>query len=265
MIAKQNFQFITSLILLFCFTSLSSQEIELKKNQEYHINHLLNKYIVDNSKLIDISNAKHKVYQNQFLGTISQVDVHNPLRILLFFKESNSIVYLNQELSPLGETINLDEKGNIDALAICSSVTNGFWIFNGFSKRLEYYNEKVELIHSSEVMNNFNFEEEKLLNLQMYGDKIYMNANTKGVLVFDIYGTYIKTLPVISANSFQVLENGLLFSEQNSILFYAFESLQKSLINQGESTITYARIFNSDLYYVENQKEKVLNIKKLVP
>lgn len=251
--------------ILFAFLILSiisySQEIQLKEGQKFLINHLTNKYIVDNDKIIDVN--KKDEYQNQFLGNINQVDINNPLRLLLFFGESNTIIYLNQELSQIGEAINLDEIGNIEVKAICSSVTNGFWIFNSFTKRLEYYNEKLKPVHSSEVLNEINSIENNKFELQMYGDRLYLNTYFQGILVFDIYGTYIKTLPIIKANSFQIIGSGILYTLKNQILKYHFESLDNSIIIETNSAINYARFFDEKIYYVDNQLIKEIPIKKL--
>ncbi len=162
----------------------------------------------------------------------------------------------------LGEEIHLDESTQIDVLGICSSVTNGFWVLNGFSKRLEYYNEKVRLIHSSELIDDILIEEDHLLDIQMYGDMIYLSSS-KGIMVFDIYGSYIKTLAIVEPTSFQILDKGILYTKDNAIYFYSFIKLENEMIKQGIAKINYARLFNKHLYYIENQKEKVLDIKKL--
>jgi hypothetical protein len=165
----------------------------------------------------------------------------------------------------IGEIINFDEIGNIDALAICSSVTNGFWLFNRFTKRLEYYNEKLQLQHASKVLDQINTRESEKFELQMHGDNLYLNTPSKGILVFDIYGTYIKTLAILEASSFQIINSGVLYSRANKIELYEFESLRIQNVLQTENEITYARLFNSNLYYIENKTEKVLSIKKLAP
>ncbi len=43
-----------------------AQDLNLKEGQEYRINHLGNKYVIDNQKILNINANASKVYQKVF-------------------------------------------------------------------------------------------------------------------------------------------------------------------------------------------------------
>ena len=50
-------------------------------------------------------------YTQNLDGNITSIDVDNPLKIMLFYRDAGTILFLNDKLSPIGDAIDLFAKG----------------------------------------------------------------------------------------------------------------------------------------------------------
>ncbi len=236
--------------LLFWIIALNgiSQNIKISDNQKVNIDHLGNVYITDKDNFSLVSSEQKKEYQNSFLGEIYSVDVSNPLRILVFHKEANQIVFLNNELSIIGEAIILDEIDLSDISVVCSSQINGFWVYNKLNNRIEFINDKLQKIHSSidlsEHINNLSGIQKITMNFE----NIYLQVKNTGILQFDMFGTYIKTFPIQNSSSFQILEKSILYTKNNQVLVYNFDKLNTTVLFESKNNIEYAKVINNKIF-----------------
>ena len=103
-----------------------------------------NVYIIKNNHLVkfvqDYTQAAE--YTNLFLGNIHSIDVSDPLRILIYYKDHNQVVWVDNFLSEIRSPVWLDNLGVDQAQLVCSSNQGGFWIFNGLNNQLQYFDEK---------------------------------------------------------------------------------------------------------------------------
>ncbi len=249
-------------VLMLIGSTLSAQKIP--NHHQILIDHLGNRYLLSESTLKNISQTPPIEYQNSFLGEISSVDISNPLRILVFFKNANAIVFLNNELSTIGEAIDLDQVGLSDVSSVCASNINGFWCYNQFKSRIEFYNDDLKLMHYSQELSSLINRSEDIKSLVMSGQQIYMNVDQVGILVFDMFGNYIKTLPIRNTDCFQVLGQGIIYTENNQALFYSFEKLEVDTVLKTSTPINYLRFYSQKLYYQvqDSLKERFIHTRR---
>ncbi len=218
-------------------------------NRSFLIDHLDHKYILSGYTLSKVTKQGTLEYQNSFLGKITSVDVSNPLRILVFFESSNAIVFINNELSEIEHPIFLDDLGLMEISAICSSNINGFWVYNRLKSRVEFYDENLKLVHAGHDQRATIGENNRILSAQMNGKFLYLNVENVGILVFDMFANYIKTLPIRNAKCFHALSKSIVYGQNNQILEYDFMRLEKDTILQTPNPIDYVRIYNRNIYY----------------
>lgn len=106
--------------------SLNAQKIDI----------LGNKYSIDQNTLIKTDSVTNKTYRysNDFCGEISSYDISNPFEVLIFYKEFNKCVFVDEKLAEIKD---LDFNSlNIQASAICQSSENGIWIFDRLAQKV---------------------------------------------------------------------------------------------------------------------------------
>jgi hypothetical protein len=106
--SNKKILFIT-LLIFYCLT-VSSQEIipatkletvKIEGDAFLGFDNQLNYYSIRNNILVKNSPSTTYQYNNLGLGKISRVDFQNPLQILIFYKNFNSVVFLDNQLNEI--------------------------------------------------------------------------------------------------------------------------------------------------------------------
>jgi hypothetical protein len=94
-------------------------------------------YYIKNNVLTKTADDKIWEYKNLQLGKISKVDLRNPLKIVVFFQNFNTIVLLDNQLNET-QKINLNDN-SIIAIATGLAAGNRLWIYNSLSQKIGLY------------------------------------------------------------------------------------------------------------------------------
>ena len=132
---------------LFCRGQITSQLLESKTTQtDYYIgiDFLKNHYYRTSSVLYKESNQKTYTYTNLQYGDIHSVDISNPLKIVVFYRNFNTVVLLDNRLNEL-ETISFEPTISF----VRKSSGHHLWRYNADAQQLENYNTKTHRINSS--------------------------------------------------------------------------------------------------------------------
>ncbi len=132
-------------------------------------------------------------------GKITDVDVSDPFRTLLFYRDFNKIIFLDKNLSEITSPIVLDDLGYYNVLSVCQSVNGGFWIFDQSLSSVIYIDKNLNTIKKSSQLSDLIGQEmdQKQVFMLEKNDYIYLGVSGEGILLFDSYGTYIKTFPIV--------------------------------------------------------------------
>ena len=105
------------LTICFCLTSQAQQYMQKKIIEQVAemiaVDPQGNIYAINDATLFKYApdgNLLHS-YNNNLLGNISSIDVDNPMKIMLFYRDAGSILFLNDKLSPIGDMVDLYSKG----------------------------------------------------------------------------------------------------------------------------------------------------------
>ncbi len=198
-------------------------------------------------------------YSNAINGSITSIDVTNPLRILVFYKESNAIIYLNQQLAKITDAIQIDDLSGIEATIVASSSKGGFWAYDALTMTLLFFdNNRIMQKQSVNLAGYLNGEEPLYLVEQL--QSIYLQTKNK-ILVFDIYGNLIKTLPFSSINKIRVVENSLHALDTSGIVNYNLLSKEKTVFSLSDySNYVNAFLFKTRLVLQTKNGASLINI-----
>jgi hypothetical protein len=99
-------------------------------------------YFIKNNTLFKFNgNAKFQ-YKNIYLGKISRVDLQNPLRIIVFYENFNTIIALDSLLNEIEKNNFNESHPNIVVSAVGMASRNNYWIFDQATQQLNLYNFK---------------------------------------------------------------------------------------------------------------------------
>jgi hypothetical protein len=171
-------------------------------------------------------------YSNLRLGKITSVDATNPLKLVLYYRDFQQIVFLDDQLSLNSEVVSLEKLGYEQTDLVCASANNSFWIYNKQNNELIRFNEaskKIAFTGNLKQILQSNLNPNLMLEHNGY---LYLNCPETGVYVFDIFGAFSKIISIKNLTQFQVNENILYYQKDSSFCSYdhhLFEEACKTL------------------------------------
>lgn len=97
-----------------------------------------NYYAINDNNFIKTSLNKNWEYKNVALGKLTAVDILNPLQIILFYKEYNTIVIVDNQLSEIQRINGNDYNLVFEACGL--SIQNKLWFFDMLSLKIGLFN-----------------------------------------------------------------------------------------------------------------------------
>jgi hypothetical protein len=170
-----------------------------------------------------------RTFSNKRLGEISSIDAMNPLKIAVFYKDFSRVLFLDNTLTENGNAIELEKFELEQASLICTSYGNGIWVYDGVAYTLTRFNQEmqrnVQILNLNQIL-GYTPDPKYLME---HENHLYMSVPEKGILQFDIFGTYIRTIPIVGLFKFQVVGNTLFYSQTPGILdAFEMKTLQEN-------------------------------------
>jgi hypothetical protein len=218
-----------------------------------------NVYVVKGDELKKYNKAGKLLYKysNKNFGNIDFVDASNMMRLLIFYKNFLQVVFLDNTLSLDGDPISLDQMELQQTQLVCSSFNNGIWLYD--QQNLEVVRiattlEKTIQTGNLSMLLNINLKPNSLLE---HDNKVYLNNPSTGILIFDIYGTYYKTIPLKNVQHFQPIIDWIYFISDKKIKSYNIKTTEEKEFTIPETDFINFRL-ETDVLIL--QKTKSINI-----
>ena len=160
-------------------------------------------------------------YSNKLLGDITQIDISNPLRPLLFYKDQGVILALDNTLSQQKSQISLNELGLYQTNCISNSnFDNGIWLYDldvNEIIKINYYSEiGYKSGNLSVILPNMDIP---ILNLKEKNRLLYATTREK-IFVFDQFGSLLNVINLCAKNGLIIKEKYILAYDGNFIMNY---------------------------------------------
>lgn len=182
-----------------------------------------NLYIVSSKGQIKKFNAAGDsagIYnQVRNFGKVFTLDVSNPLKILLFYKDFSTVVVLDRFLASQS-ILDLRKFSILNPSAIGNSYDNNIWVFDEYDNKLKKIDEQGnKLLETADFRIAFNqsLSPQKIIN---DNGLVYLADSSNGVFVFDNYGSFKRKLPLRNWQTISIANNYVISSNSQSITFF---------------------------------------------
>lgn len=215
-----------------------------------------NFYTADDYRLSKYnSDGKFQVpYEELRYGKIGMVDVNNPMKVMVYYPDFSTAVILDRFLSPL-TTYNFFDLGYQNIAVVASSVDGRLWFYDNIDFKLKKIDEAGKVYRESQPLNVL-LEETPTPNFLMEREgKVYLNDPNIGVLVFDAFGSYAKTVPLKGLRKFQVFQDQIVYFDSLKLNAYNLLSFETKSLNLPDSTgVIQAAIVNKRMAVLKKDK-----------
>ncbi|MGZ4034709.1 MAG: hypothetical protein ACXVDT_15555 [Bacteroidia bacterium] len=237
------------ILLFISSTCFSQSKFTLIKNIDAESDYFTsdnqgNTYAVKGNELTKYDKTGKLLYKysDKNFGNISFVDASNMLRILVFYKDFLQVVLLDNTLSITGDPINLETIGFQQTQLVSSSHNNGFWLYDQQNFELIRFDQnltKTQQTGNLTAVLNIDLQPDFLLE---YDNKVYLNNPSTGILIFDVYGTYYKTVPVKNAACIQPIGDWIYYMEKDKVKAYNIKTEEEKEFNMPATKFNNFRI-----------------------
>ena len=211
----------------------------------------LNKYAPDGTPLY--------TYHDNLLGHISSIDVDNPLKIMLFYRDAGFIVFLNDKLSPIGDKVNLFFKGYTTIGLATYSTKNELILYDESNTDLilmDFYFSEKERIH-------YDFTEFQPIQLTNVNEKItVMQDPRQGVFFFDNFGTFDKNIAITSELPVQIVKDNILYVKDNQLNRYNFQRLDQQQLCEIPEEVIQVLVYQDKIILLDDKSIKIIQQNK---
>lgn len=210
------------LVIFSCvFSNAQGPSKTIDNVSNFEIDPLGNCYYLKSDDLVKVNaNGKELVrYSMKNLGTPSAIDVSNPLRILVFYSSQAVIRVLDNNLIDQSE-LDLRSMGIIQPKVMAGTPDQGIWIFDEISASLIKIDTKLKSSALSVDLNQLIGRRPNPVRLIANQNWVIMQ-DLQGIIIFDQFGTKLKSIPLEKAtNVLQLNENTLFYSDNGQLMSY---------------------------------------------
>lgn len=192
-------------------------------------------YSIKNNVLFKDKKNEHFEYKNIALGKPTKIDIQNPLKIMLFYENFNTVVLLDNQLSEI-QRINLSENiVPIIASAAGIASQNRLWIYNNLTQQIGFFDYLKNTFQSLTASFQGN-----LKYYQSDFNTFHWIDNNSNWYSCDVFGKVSSLGKVSDFNKLQIITNqSILFSKGDKLYVQdlknntisAIENVEKSFDN----------------------------------
>ncbi len=216
-------------LFFFLFTTaLCGQELVLTKTHALNADRFIgidqygHVYFLKNRMLHKQGVDGNFVFNDLQLGRITSVDIINPLKIVVFFQDTNTVVLLDNKLNEI-QRINFNMTSPfINIGAATTAGNNSLWIFNLDTQQLELYNYTMRSKNTvSQPISG------QLLSLVSNFNYCYVLTPHK-LRAYNVYGSFLNEIEVADYDAVKQENANIILRKSDSLYLIVDFALHKT-------------------------------------
>jgi hypothetical protein len=142
-------------------------------------------------------------------GPITRIDAFSSLKPLIFSSAQGQLALLDNTLSLQGSPINLARSGYPQTTLACMGVMARYWLFDNRDLALLRVDDQLRPVANTGRLDQLLSFSPQPTYMEEADGRLYLVDPAHGVLVFDLFGTFVRTLPIVGVQRVQVRDGYL--------------------------------------------------------
>lgn len=175
-------------------------------------------------------------------GQASLIDVSNPLKILLFYKDFATVLVLDRQLN-VRNTIDLRRQKIYQVKAIGQSYDNKIWVYDEVENKLKKLDEDGKLLQETvdfRLLLGQAPSPSKIFDEDKY---VYLYDSLQGIFVFDYYGALKNNIKIRQWQNLKVAGKYIFGSHADTLYRYEISNFRIKQWKMPEQLL-HSRSFN---------------------
>jgi len=232
----------------------------------FDVDNLDNIYLITTNnqfkKLNDAGDSVSVYNDVKRYGNPSSVDVTNPLKILLYYKDYVTVVVLDRLLT-VRNTINFRKQNIFYVNNITLSYDNNIWIFDEEDFKLKKIDEEGKWLQATTDLRMLFDSVPSPVKIVDRDNFIYLYDPEKGFYIFDYYGGFKNRLAFLKWSNVEVNRNTVYGFSNNNLYSYELKSLnlKEYKLPAFFGNVTSIKVMNGKLYLLKEYGIDIYQIK----
>jgi hypothetical protein len=233
-------QFITILLILAAAGATAQDRLFFKpaaavpgEFSDFTIDNLGNYYLLSKNNQLKKLNAKGDsmgVFNDvRRYGKLFSIDVTNPLKGLLYYKNFSTIVVLDRFLNVVN-TIDLRRTNMFQVKAIAQSYDNNIWIYDEQNNKLKKIGEDGRVITETVDFRIIFDEVPSPVSIFDQDGFVYLYDPDKGIFIFDIYGSFKSKISYLGLSDVNVFGKTIVGLQDQWLITYTAGTLTEQRV-----------------------------------
>lgn len=163
-------------------------------------------------------------------GRIHTIDAFYSLKPMVFSPEQGQLAVLDNTLSVQGSVMNLPRQGYPQVVLACMSVQNHFWFFDERDLQLLRVDGQLRPTTSTGRLDQLLGLTPAPIAMQEHESRLYLNDPEQGIFVFDLFGTYMRTIPIKGVASMEVRGQRIYHFMDSALHVYDMRTFQAAVV-----------------------------------
>ena len=220
---------------------------------DFAVDNLDNVYVLTSTDQLKKYNSEGDsvaIFNNvKKFGKVSTIDVSNPLKVLLYYKDFSTIVVLDRLLTARN-TIDLRQQNIFQVNAIGQSYDNNIWLYDEGDSKLKKINDEGKAVLETPDFRLLFDTAPHVKNIFDQDGFVYLYDPQQTVFVFDYYGALRNKILISGWNDFKVagkfifgINNDTLHRYEINTMRLDEQRLPAPLKNSFKVNFTSARLY----------------------
>lgn len=246
------------LLVLNCKSQQTNSTFIANNVQNIAADNLGNLYLISPEGQIKKLNSKLDsvgLFNNlKQLGNIENIDVTNPLKILVFYKNFSTILVLDRFMN-VKATIDLRKLKILQASSIALAFDNSIWVYDELENKIKKIDENGNLSFESTDLRLVFDDIKPIEKIIDNNGKLYLYNKTQGLLQFDYYGAFKKKFLFTSYDQIFINNNECYGFKENKVEVSNLQLLTSfyknyPVINESTKILLHS----NHLYFIKNNQ-----------
>jgi len=152
-------------------------------------------------------------------GKLYAIDASNPLKVLLFYKDFNTVVILDRFLN-IRNSIDLRQLGIFQVSTVATSFDNNIWLYDELEGKIKKIDDNGALLLESPDFRVVYESPPQVSTIVDHNRYLYGYDSSRGLLLMDYFGASKNLLAFKGWSQLQPLSNGLVAVNGNNLIYY---------------------------------------------
>jgi len=192
-----------------------------------------NYYIKDNS-LYKEKEGKRVQYNTLSFGRIERVDLINPMSIVVFYNDFNSVVFLDNQLNEIRRINFSDFSEPLTAIAVGNASQNRLWVYNAINQQIGLFDYlKNSVIYLSQPIRD------NIAHYESDFNHFYWMDNQGNRYSCDLFGKIVSLgrFPYEPGSQF-ISDTSMIYIKDKELRYFTLDGNTEQLIDLGEKSPT---------------------------